>query len=237
LALGKLLAASSSDTTKPPSLAADNNITTYWASASGETVWLRVDLGVAQAVGRVVVRWKDAYYAKAYEIQVSNDGTNWTAARSISAGGSEAQDLTFAQRLARFVQISMTSDNKGTYRILEFEVYSGSTASMAKRGEIAEASAVPSDFVLEQNYPNPFSTNGSLGNAHTQIRFGLPQASHVTIRLYTINGLEVRKLVDAEYSAGMHTITFHARNLPSGTYFYAMQAGAVRKVRQLMLLK
>jgi hypothetical protein len=92
------------------------------------------------------------------------------------------------------------------------------------------AAAIPAEFVLQQNYPNPF-------NPSTQIRFGLPKESHVTIKLYTINGAEVKTLVDNHYPAGMHALTFEAKNLPSGTYFYVMQAGAVRKVRQLMLLK
>jgi|GEM_PF-1270802 len=89
---------------------------------------------------------------------------------------------------------------------------------------------IPTEFVLDQNYPNPF-------NPSTQIRFGLPRESHVTIKLYTINGAEVKTLVDNHYPAGMHALTFEAKNLPSGKYFYVMQAGAVRKVRQLMLLK
>jgi hypothetical protein len=93
-----------------------------------------------------------------------------------------------------------------------------------------EEAAIPNEFVLQQNYPNPF-------NPSTNIRFGLPQESHVTIKIYTINGIEVRTLVDQDYPAGTHAVTFHTRNLPSGTYFYVMQAGAVRKVRQFMLVK
>jgi flagellar hook assembly protein FlgD len=93
-----------------------------------------------------------------------------------------------------------------------------------------EMTLLPSDFQLEPNYPNPF-------NQGTQIRFGLPQASHVTIKVYAINGVEVRTLVDDDYPAGMHTATFRAKNLPSGTYFCVMQAGTVRKVGELILLK
>jgi hypothetical protein len=114
---------------------------------------------------------------------------------------------------------------------LVIQMPSGASTA-AKRGadEAALASAIPAEFVLEQNYPNPF-------NPSTQIRFGLPQASHVAIKVYTINGAEVRALVDREFDAGTHTVTFHAQNLPSGTYFYVMQAGGVRQVRQLMLVK
>jgi hypothetical protein len=55
--------------------------------------------------------------------------------------------------------------------------------------------------------------------------------------VYTINGAEVRTLVDDRYTAGMHTVIFNAGNLPSGTYFYVMQVGSERRVRRLMLVK
>ncbi|MGH7599011.1 MAG: InlB B-repeat-containing protein, partial [bacterium] len=106
-------------------------------------------------------------------------------------------------------------------------------ATMGKRDVAAsegKLAAPPSAYRLEQNYPNPF-------NPSTLIRFGLLQASHLTIKIYSIEGREVETLVDGDYPAGTHTITFHAKNLPSGTYFCVMQAGEVRKVRQLMLLK
>jgi hypothetical protein len=108
--------------------------------------------------------------------------------------------------------------------------------SVAKRSNPAASNeenlspGIPDEFVLEQNYPNPF-------NPATRIRFGLPQASHVIIKIYSITGAEVRTLVDNDYPAGTHAIIFQARNLPSGIYFYVLQAGEVRKVRRLMLVK
>ena len=105
-----------------------------------------------------------------------------------------------------------------------------SAASKLATPAPAVAAVIPEEFLLEQNYPNPF-------NPSTQIRFGLPQASPVTIKIYTINGAEVRALVDREFEAGTHVVTFHAKNLPSGTYFYVMQAGAVRMVRNFVLVK
>jgi hypothetical protein len=55
--------------------------------------------------------------------------------------------------------------------------------------------------------------------------------------VYTINGAEVKTLLDSRCSAGSHAVVFEAKNLPSGTYFYVMQAGEVRLVRRLMLVK
>ncbi len=234
LTYGKILSASSADATKPVSLAADTNGATYWSTTTNAASWLRVDFGQALPVGRIVVRWQDTFYAKTYEIQVSNDGSNWTPVYQVLAGASGAQDFTFPQAAARYVRIYMTTANKSFYQIQEFEIYTGATTSIAKRGgetaEAAETNVVPDEYVLEQNYPNPFNPN-------TQIRFGLPKDSRVTIKLFSITGAEIRTLVDADYSAGTHTISFHARNLSSGTYFYVMQAGTVRQVRRLTLLK
>jgi hypothetical protein len=101
--------------------------------------------------------------------------------------------------------------------------------------------AIPEDFVLEQNYPNPFwsgATSPALsgGNPSTNIRFGLPHESHVAIKIYSIDGREVKTLVDGVYPAGTHSAVLQMGNLPSGIYFYMMQAGTVRKVRKLLLV-
>jgi len=237
LALKKPVSASSTSTAslKPAVNAVDANTLTYWRSAgSAPTAWLRVDLGAPQAVGRVVVKWKDLYYAKSYEIQVASDTLTWKSVYKTSLGAKSPQNITFPATTARYVRIFMTKNNKGSYRILEFEVYFGA-ATLGKQNAAVE---VPQEFVLLQNYPNPFSQIPRFaGNPSTTIGFSLPQASQVNIKVYTINGAEVATLVDAHYAAGAHAVIFQPKNLPSGTYFYVMQAGAVRKVRQLMLVK
>jgi len=235
LALNQLAAASSTNPTalKPATNTVDGNALTFWRSASvptsNPTAWLRVDLGSPQTVGRVVVKWKDAYHAKSYEIQVANDALNWTTVYSTIAGSKAAQNLTFSPTMARYVQIYMTKNNKGSYRIAEFEVYSGANAALGKQNE-STAAALPNEFVLQQNYPNPF-------NPSTKISFNLPQAAQVTIKVYTINGVEVATVADDDYAAGTHAVIFKSKNLPSGTYFYVMQAGGVRQVRRLLLVK
>jgi len=97
--------------------------------------------------------------------------------------------------------------------------------------------ALPNEFVLQQNFPNPFSAGGISGNASTQIGFSLPKASPVQIKVYSINGVEVATVVDDNFPAGNHIVTFQPQHLPSGTYFYVMQAGNARQVRRLVLLK
>jgi len=238
LALNKPIAASSATATRPVMNAIDGSTNTYWRSGSvsnaSPPTWLRVDLGAPVAIGKVVVKWRDVYFAKNYEAQVSNDNVNWTTVSS-ALGAEGAQTLNFSSRTARYVRLYLTLNMTSHYRVEEFEVYSG---TITKPHEFAAAAAsLPDEFVLEQNYPNPFSANGTFSNPSTQIRFALPQDSHVTIKVYTLNGAAVRTLADDRYTAGTHAVVFRPKNLPSGTYFYVMQAGSVRLVRQLMLVK
>ncbi len=117
--------------------------------------------------------------------------------------------------------------------VIQIAASSGGAAKRADSTASQEenvSATIPKEFMLEQNYPNPFNPN-------TTIRVGLPEASHVTIKVYTINGAEVETLVDGQYPAGTHAIMFHAENLSSGTYFYIMQASEVRLVRRLLLVK
>lgn len=78
---------------------------------------------------------------------------------------------------------------------------------------------IPFAFNLSQNYPNPF-------NPSTVIRFGIPEASHVSLRIFDIVGKEVSTLVNAELSAGNHRYTFVADHLSSGVYFYRIIAAS-----------
>jgi hypothetical protein len=62
----------------------------------------------------------------------------------------------------------------------------------------------------------------------------LPQ---VTLKVLNLLGQEVATLVEGWQPAGAHEVMFNAANLPSGTYFYVIQADDVRQVRRLTLMK
>ncbi|MEZ4702787.1 MAG: T9SS type A sorting domain-containing protein [Rhodothermales bacterium] len=88
----------------------------------------------------------------------------------------------------------------------------------------------PATFHLSQNYPNPF-------NPSTRIQFALNDAAPVRLAVYDLLGREVRTLVDATRAAGTHTVTFDAGDLPSGVYFYRIEAGAASETRRMVLMK
>lgn len=93
-----------------------------------------------------------------------------------------------------------------------------------------ESDGVPERFALSQNYPNPF-------NPSTMIRFALPSASLVSVKVYNILGEEVAELVDGVLPQGYHETAFDARSLASGTYLCVMRSGAYVETRKMLLLQ
>ncbi len=89
---------------------------------------------------------------------------------------------------------------------------------------------VPASFSLNQNYPNPF-------NPTTTIGYDVPVRIHVTIVAYDILGRLVETLVDGERQPGHYEVTFNASRLPSGIYFYRLQAGSFSETRKLSFVK
>lgn len=90
--------------------------------------------------------------------------------------------------------------------------------------------------MLAQNRPNPV-----LGGS-TTISFALPQADHVTIRVFGVDGRLVRTLADAEFAAGTHQTTWDGRDasghgMPNGVYFYSMQTSSETLTRKLALTR
>ncbi len=98
--------------------------------------------------------------------------------------------------------------------------------------DVAEVDArpIPAELTLAQNYPNPFS--GS-----TKISYALPRNTRVTLTVYDIYMREVRRIVDTEESAGVHTLTVSTDDLPSGTYLYRIEAGGRSIIRKMNLTK
>ena len=87
-----------------------------------------------------------------------------------------------------------------------------------------------SSFYLSQNYPNPF-------NPATTINYQIPELNFVTIKIYDVLGKEAATLVNEEKPAGNYQIEFNGANLPSGIYFYRIQAYDYVETRKMVLLK
>jgi hypothetical protein len=91
-------------------------------------------------------------------------------------------------------------------------------------------SAKPAVFALLQNYPNPF-------NPATTISFSLPSKGFVSLKVFDLVGREVATIVSEEMSAGNYTKRWNANGMPSGVYFYRLQAGSFSETKKLVLLR
>jgi enterochelin esterase family protein len=96
--------------------------------------------------------------------------------------------------------------------------------------DVKKEEIVPREFVLAQNFPNPFNPN-------TKIRYSIPHQSDVLIKVYDILGREVETLLSEEKPSGIYEITWYAENLPSGVYFYQIKAGDFVETKKMVLMK
>jgi hypothetical protein len=102
-------------------------------------------------------------------------------------------------------------------------------------GTVVETFPGPGTDMLEQNAPNPF-------NPVTRIRYRLPQAAHVVVRVFNVRGQHVRSLVDEHQEAGEHRVVWNGRDaagmpVPSGTYVYRIEAAGKSASKRMILLQ
>jgi hypothetical protein len=109
---------------------------------------------------------------------------------------------------------------------------------------VENAEAMPNNFILSQNFPNPF-------NPFTTIRYAIPSANspllggagggYVTLKVYDALGNEVATLVDEYKLAGKYEVEFKStvgnRQLASGIYYYSMRTGSFMLTKKMILLK
>ncbi len=108
-------------------------------------------------------------------------------------------------------------------RILSFD----STITEVKS---VEANKMISGFQLNQNYPNPF-------NNSTVIKYEIPSDCFVSMKIYNALGSEISTLFSGNQQSGQHLVMFDGKDLPSGVYFYQLQAGQYSNTKKFCLLK
>ena len=114
-------------------------------------------------------------------------------------------------------------------------IVGGFLLSKKQRDNKANINIPPTEVTLSGNYPNPF-------NPSTTIKFGLPEAQHVSIRIYSINGAEVKTLVDDLLSEGYYQVFWNGLNqsnnkVASGIYIYEMRTKNKRFLKKMLITK
>jgi hypothetical protein len=131
----------------------------------------------------------------------------------------------FSPIKARYLAVLSLENNESNYAgIWETEIFGNSVTN------IEDSNFIVSDYILYQNYPNPF-------NPSTDIRFTIPQAAKVAIKLYNVLGENVANIVDNYFEAGSHSIVFDGINLAAGVYFYRLESGKFSATKKMLLIK
>ena len=157
-----------------------------------------------------------------FEVEKSIDNNKFVNVGHIKGNGTTAEKQEY-----RFRDADVTGKGKCYYRLKQIDYDGTSTYS-----EVIEVdySIIPVEFSLSQNYPNPF-------NPTTTIKFGIPQTTNVTLKIYDAIGSEIETLIDEKLEPGYYKHTWDASRFASGVYFYRIIAGTFVQTKKLMILK
>ncbi|MFF3838069.1 discoidin domain-containing protein [Streptomyces sp. NPDC001930] len=137
LSQGKTATASSNEGAAwGASAAVDGDLTgTRWASQWSDAQWIQVDLGSSADISRVVLNWEGAY-GKAYDIQLSDNGSDWRTVKSVTAGDGGTDELAVTGK-GRYVRLQGITRGTGYgYSLWEFQVYGGGSTQPEPGGAV-----------------------------------------------------------------------------------------------------
>ncbi|MEV5428112.1 discoidin domain-containing protein [Streptomyces sp. NPDC052701] len=193
----------------PASAAVDGDVTgTRWASRWSDPQWIQVDLGRTANLSRVVLTW-EAAHGTAYEIQASDDGTDWRTLRTVSRGDGGTDDLAVSGS-GRHVRMLGTQRSGGYgYSLWEFQVYgdTGGTPPPAPGGAV-EVTGSPGNWQLQVG-GQPYTVKGlTWGPSVADAPKYMPDVKSTganTIRTWGTDG-STRPLLDTAAAHGIRVV-------------------------------
>jgi photosystem II stability/assembly factor-like uncharacterized protein len=147
--------------------------------------------------------------------KTTNDGVNWTDI---------TDNLPFLSTIDRILIHDNTvyiATSNGVWKRPLSDIVTGVTIS---------GSTIPREYKLEQNYPNPF-------NPATNFEFRIADFGFVTLKVYDMQGKEIRTIVSENLKAGVYKASFDGSRLSSGVYYYELTAGNFKETRKMLLVK
>ncbi|MGE5682972.1 MAG: T9SS type A sorting domain-containing protein, partial [Bacillota bacterium] len=215
----------------------------YWKVCSGNSagegpfseVWKLItilyapgSLGASvQDNKKINLTWKDkSENETGYVIERKQSG-DFTPIDTVKASITSYTDSKVSQASTYLYRIK-------AYTPFAVSAYSN-TVSVTLTG-VDELALIPKEFRLFQNYPNPF-------NPSTIISYTLPVESSVRLIIYNSLGETLKELTVKNQNAGLHEISFDARSISSGVYFYILEARGTdgtkdfRQIKKMIILK
>lgn len=141
-----------------------------------------------------------------------------------------------ADALRQVSSIRIEGNLRGTFYLDDLRLVAGVPSGLSTATSVVESwAAVPADFALEQNHPNPF-------NSQTVLGFSLPRSCDVELAVFNLAGQQVARLVQGRRQAGVHTVHWDGRTeagdkLASGMYAYRLHTAERTLSRKLLLLR
>ena len=178
--------------------------------------------------------WINIYYKDSlelYSIDIINDSIVYATGEvrkvlKTTNSGETWSIMEIPGNFSELVSIKFINENTGFtcgYNYV-FKTTNGGVSVNQISGEISER------FSLHQNYPNPF-------NPYTKIKFDITKLSDVKLVVYDLLGREMATLVNERLKAGTYEVDFEGRELPSGVYFYKLEADGFVDVKKMVLIR
>jgi endo-1,4-beta-xylanase len=171
-------------------------------------------VAVTGAPRNPVLVWRSSALATSYHVQVSSSRTFAGFDIDTTVTDTSFQVKPLASNSTYYWRVSAAN-------LVGASEYSGmvgfSTADFVS--DVESAGFIPGEYSLSQNYPNPF-------NPTTSFEFQVSSFEFVSIKVLDVLGREVATLVKENRRPGIYTVQWNASGLPSGVYFYRLQAGS-----------
>lgn len=171
----------------------------------------------------ILVSWSTASELNnfGFEIEKSYDGVVFSVDAFVSGKGTTT-DLT---QYSHFMELSKNGSVSVRLKQIDFD---GSVSY--SKVETVEFGLLPTTVMLYDNYPNPF-------NPSTTISYALPEATEVTLSVYSSLGELIKVLDSGSKPAGNHKLEFDASELPSGVYLLNLNTPLGNSIKKISLLK
>jgi len=170
-----------------------------------------------------------------FSVDASKQNANWI----IACGSNGTIIKSTDAGTSWFLQASPTTENLNCVYAASNSIHfaGGMDGTLLKTNDgggdpvgINDEEEIPTEFSLDQNYPNPF-------NPSTTIKFTIPEASYVSLKIFNSLGEAIETLVAEELSAGNYKHELNATKLTSGIYFYILNTGKFLQTKKMILLK
>jgi hypothetical protein len=194
------------------------------------------------AEGKFIIGWRNAFdrdnsYTQTFEIVIldetafptlTNDNEIIFQYNNIRVSGTMSVGICSPDRRDGICYNFNDALTPGAAPLINGRAIKFTTGSMYVTG--LDNQPLPGLFELSQNYPNPF-------NAATTIEFQLAHQGLVRLEVFNIGGQKAATLLDGEFAAGLHRITWDASEMTSGVYFYRLSSPEITATRRMTLIK